>query len=805
MPLTVNGKLDRAALAAAEAIGSGRERTAPRTPLEARLHAIWSDVLSHTDFGVTDNFFEIGGDSLRAMRMVSRVRQIAEWELPLRTVFELPTLETLAIEILRRGPAAKARSIPQRPRGKDRLPLSYAQERLWFLWKMNPENVAYNIAGAVRLTGALDIDALRAALDQTVLRHESLRSRFEEADGIAYQVVEPRPTYDWVHHDLSNLSDDLRDGTARDQLRNAVAGAFDLQQGPLLRMVLLRLSSQSHMLQLVVHHAVADGWSMNILIEEIPIVYAAALRKAPVVLPAMPIQYADYASWQREQSDSAALLAQLQYWRDRLGYDHPVMELPVDHARREDSNAAAGEVSLDLDPETIVKLRELSLRCGTTLFTTLLAAFDILLHRYSGQSDIRIGVPVSGRQQFETEPVVGLFVNTLVIRTEITGSMRLGELLCQVHENVVGAQANQDLPFEKLVADLQPVRSLNHSPLFQVMFNLFQTKQTDSVLLPGLEVSKLMSEVEQAQFDLTLNAQEADTGLELTLCYARRLFERDTALRMLQAYCAVLQQMANMAGAGISSSISNIKVVNDDPVSPAASYDFLPVAARITAQAALRAEAEAVSCVGERLSYGALEAWSNRLGRRLKRLGVGADIRVGLCVERSLGLVAGVLGILKAGGAYVPLDPAYPQERLAEMLADSGIRVVVADRASAEKRGGLLAGFDVVLLEDVPGRNMPFGDAADADAAGWVGPVGSVPVGDAADADAAGWVEPVHPEQLAYVIYTSGSTGRPKGVGVTHRNLARLLDATAEWYRFGPDDVWTLFHSYAFDFSVWEL
>ncbi len=763
LPVMPNGKIDRNALPAVDLDDTPRQHIAPRTATEARLCEIFAEVLGVERVGASDDFFALGGHSLLAVRAVSRIRSALQREVPLSLLFEHPVVASLASALSEASPET-AVAIRPRPDGMTRVALSPGQERLWFLWRLDPSSAAYNVAGAIRLEGMLDVDALKAALRGLVERHESLRTRFGESDGIAWQEIEADPRYGWIEHDLRSAPASALDAC----LRDCAAAPFDLEQGPLLRLVLARQAADVHVLGLTMHHIVSDGWSASVLVRELVALYDAARHGGAAALPALPIQYADYALWQRQRLDSGVSAAQLDYWRGRLGEEHPVLELPADRMRTGARSAAGGRVVRQLPAEVTARLKQLSQAQGATLFMTLLAAYDVLLYRYSGQADLRVGVPVANRDRLETEGLIGFLVNTLVIRTELSGAHSFKTLLAQVRSRMIEAHDNQDIPFEKLVAELQPERDVRHTPLFQTLFNL----QHDDLSEPddtGMMVSAVELEGSTTQFDLILDVAEEADALRLSFRYARDLFDATTIEQVADHYVELLQQLDG------DIRIDEVLLTVEAPLAPLMTYPFRSVLERIAEQAARRAEAEAVSCGEERLSYAALAEWSNRIGRRLKRLGVSDEARVGLCVERSTGLVAGLLGVLKAGGAYVPLDPSYPEARLRETAADAGLRWVVTDSANAERVRSLLADCRVVVVSEVDD------EAADD------------------------WSEPLHPDQLAYVIYTSGSTGRPKGVGVTHANLSRLLDATADWYRFGTDDVWTLFHSHAFDFSVWEL
>jgi non-ribosomal peptide synthetase component F len=643
LPLTPNGKLDRRALPAPETGVETAAYVEPRTPTEKVLAAIWADVLGVAQVSAQDDFYLLGGHSLLAVRVVSRIGRALGRAISLQTLFMHPVLADLAAAIDRQVLAPFGQAIVRRPAGQDRLPLSPGQERLWFLWCLEPESPAYNISGALRLDGELDTAALRAALQGVVERHESLRVHIEERDGAAWQVVGAKPDFGWATCNLSTLPEPRRPAKLTQQLEEAAAAPFDLRRGKLLRAKLIKLSEREHVLAVAMHHIVSDGWSIAVLLRELAELYAAARNSRAINLPDLPIQYGDYALWQRTSLDNVELAAQLAYWRERLGSTHPVLALPVDRVRRGPRGTAGGRFICDLPVDMAAALGRLSQARRVTLFMTLLAAFDVLLARYSGQRDIRIGVPVVGRRQLETEGLIGFFVNTLVIRAEFDGTMRFGALLAQVRERVLEAQANQDVPFTRLLEILRPERHVSHTPLFQVMFSL--DPADDSVPdFPGLRLSRLASETGATQFDLTLTAREMAAGLQLSFGYAHDIFDAATIKRIAAHYVEILHSVCRDGDIRLG------EIGFGGPVAAAPMiYPFHPVMERIAAQAAARPDAEAIGCEGSRLRYGELAAWSNRIARRLRRLGVKADERVGLCVERSPGLVAGAAGRCRGG------------------------------------------------------------------------------------------------------------------------------------------------------------
>ncbi|HEY0510454.1 MAG TPA: amino acid adenylation domain-containing protein [Thermoanaerobaculia bacterium] len=682
--------------------------------------------------------------------------------------------------LLKQGDGAEARVIPRRAQDEP-SPLSFPQERLWFLDQLEPDGALYNLPVVFRLAGPLRVAALAQALAEVVRRHESLRTRFVPVDGRPLQVVEPARPLELPVVDLRHLSPAEREGTARRLTAEEIRQPFDLAAGSLLRVTLLRLDEREHRLVVVLHHIVSDGWSLQVLIRETGTFYRGLVAGAPARLPELPIQYGDYASWQREKLQGEALAGELAYWRRQLDGLPPVLPLPTDRPRPAamgfQGETRRGWISEDLTGG----LRALSQDEGVTPFVTLLASFQILMSRYTGQEDLAVGIPVAGRRWVETEGLIGFFINTLVIRGDLAGDPPLRELLGRTREVVLEAQSHQDLPFEKLVEELRPERSLSHSPLFQVMF-VFQNVPKTVLEVEELSLGELDAEPGVEKFDLTLTVAEEDDRLVYSLGYSTELFEAATIDRMLGHWRRVLETLV----ARPEATLWEMPLLSDEERRQALWEWNAPervfagagsLVDRFEAQAAARPGAVALSCEGVTVRYGELNARANRLAHALRGMGVGPETCVALCLERSLEMIVAILGVLKAGGAYVPLDPVLPAERLGFLLDDTRAPVLVT-------QGGLAAEI----------------------------PAGSVRVlrldGDAAaisreSADNPG-VE-ILPDQAAYVIFTSGSTGRPKGVIVSHRNVERLFAATGEWFGFDERDVWTLFHSYAFDFSVWEL
>jgi amino acid adenylation domain-containing protein len=799
LPLTPNGKLDRKALPKADASQLQQRYQAPTTVLEKQLAEIWQEVLGIEQVGLNDNFFELGGHSLLLTQVISRVRQALSAEIPLRALFEASSLGDFA-ERVAQSEGVVSQEIVSVSREKN-LPLSYAQQRQWVLWQLEPDSTAYHMSSALRLSGELNIDALRQSFDYLFTRHEVLRTHFGQSDeGQLYQVIADSVTIDLTAEDLPLFKgqEQSEDASLKQALQLFGDEVFDLGTGPLLRVKLIRLSENEHVLALVQHHVVSDAWSMQLMVRELVQAYSAFSQNQAPQLPVLAIQYADYAVWQRERLEGEEGKRQLSYWQEKLGEEHPVLELPTDYPRLMQPSYKGASISVDLDSELINKLTTLAQKENSTLFALLLASFQTLLHRYSGQDEIRIGTPVANRNRLETEGLIGFFVNTQVLRADFNNELTFNQLLQQVKQTTLDAQDNQDLPFEQLVESLQVERSLSHTPLFQAMFNYLNDKGSDKEAqlfsLDNLEVGGVNWESHTAQFDLTLDIAEFETGISASFNYATDLFDESTIERLAKHWQHLLQgivvkpsqRIAELALLDQTEQKHIIQDWNDVTVD----YDNTACIHQLFEQQAQRnPDNTALVFEDEKLSYRELNQKANQLAHKLRELGVTSDTLVGIAVEGSLEMVIGLLAILKAGGAYVPLDPNYPQSRLAYMIEDSGIELLLT-HSHIEKQLTIHATvntkLEVLLLDDVLSDSALSADA-------WT------------EYRTENLANHNNSANLAYVIYTSGSTGKPKGVLQTHHNVNRLLQATEQWFNFTDNDVWTLFHSYAFDFSIWEI
>ncbi|MDP9901730.1 non-ribosomal peptide synthetase [Variovorax ginsengisoli] len=670
-----------------------------------------------------------------------------------------------------------------------RSTLSYVQARQWFLWQLDPQSSAYHISGALTLTGALNVQALRESFEALVARHESLRTVFRvDADARVEQVVRDHGELDFLLIDLGGPGDarpGCMDARVTEAARSIANTPFDLAQGPLLRVGLICLAADVHVLMLVMHHIVSDGWSLRIAMSEFTAQYRARMQGEATPLQPLPIQYADYAVWQRNWMEAGEQARQFAYWVAHVGSARPVLQLPTDRPRRTDGRYGVAHHALVL-PEDLAKALHKSANArGATLFMALLAGYQALLHRYTGQHDIRVGVPIANRHRPETEGVIGFFANTQVLCASLDDRMPLAQLLAQTREAALGAQMHQDLPFEQLVEALQPERILGTNPLFQVLFNHQRSGFAVLQGLPGLTLEERALDGQAAQLELALETVEDEAGrVHVSLRYAAELFDATTIERMAGHYLALLRALADRP----EQAVGDVALLSRDELAQLAVWgsnpqvwpDTTAVPHLIARQAAERPDAVALVFGDEQLSYGELNARANRLAHRLIALGVKPEMKVGIAVERSVEMMVGLLGILKAGGAYVPLDPEYPVERLAFMVEASGIGLLLAQRHQAALVQRLAAGTHkpTVLLVDAPETNA--------------GP------------DTDPQVE-LHPENLAYVIYTSGSTGKPKGVMVRHGAWSHLMASMRVTPGMSADDALVAVSSLSFDMASLEL
>ncbi|MBW4546343.1 MAG: amino acid adenylation domain-containing protein [Symplocastrum torsivum CPER-KK1] len=779
LPLTPNGKVDRRALPVPDPTRSDLEEdfVAPHTPVEKMLAEIWAEVLGIERVGIHNKFLELGGHSLLAIRIVSRLRDTLKVELPISSLFASPTVAELAKRIEashQEKPFLQAPPIRPVSRNQN-LPLSWNQQRLWFLAQLEPNSPVYNEPFTIRFGGAIDVDALSKALNEIIKRHESLRERFITIDGQPVQVIDPPSTFNLAVVDLRQFPEDQREAEA---LRLAIRESkqlFDLTSGPLLRATLMQLADQDYRLFLTVHHIVIDGVSIySVFVPELAALYEAFSTAKPSPLAELPIQYADFTLWQRQWLAGEILESQLNYWKQQLRGDLPVLQLPYDRPRPAVQTFRGARQCLTLSKDLTSSLKALSRQEGVTLFMTLLAAFKTLLYRYTEQEDIVVGTVSAGRNRPEIEGLIGFFLNTLVLRTDMSGSPSFRQLLGRVREITLGAYGHEDLPFEKLIQTLQPDRNLSHNPLFQVAFVLEPPMPS---LNCGWTMSQLDIQTDTAKLDLTLELDERPEGIIGRFEYNTDLFDASTISRMIDHFQTLLEgivadpdkrlwelPLLTVAQQQQLMALNNTKA--DYPLEACIHQLF-------EAQVERTPDAVAVVFEGEQLTYLQLNQRANQLAHHLQKLGVEPEMLVGICVERSLEMVVGLLGILKAGGAYLPLDPSYPQERLAFMLEDAQVSVLLTQQklvADLPEYGGHRFCLDTeweVLAQESEEK-----------------PLSSVTT-----------------DNLAYTIYTSGSTGKPKGVLVTHQNLVHSTSARISYYS-EPVTSFLLLSSFAFDSSI---
>jgi amino acid adenylation domain-containing protein len=797
LPRTPNGKLDRRALpvpgveTGGDADGAtDGDGTRPRDPVEEILAGLWAEVLGRESVGVHTDFFALGGHSLLATQVVSRVREAFAVELPVRALFETPTVAALAatVKALRGGSTERAAPPLRAHPEAATAPLTFAQSRLWFLERLGVTGSTYNLPAAARLRGALRAELLERALGEIVRRHGVLRGRFDAVDGEPRQSVLEAIPLALPTVDLTLLPPSRREGEARRRAQAVAAEPFDLERGPLLRAALLRLAPDEHLLVLAMHHLVSDGWSLGVFLRELAALYRAFAEGQASPLPDLPIQYGDYAHWQRARFSETVLAAELDHWRQRLAGAPPALALPTDRPHPAVQTFAGAVHGFDLGETVGGDLAAWSRGRGATLFMTLLAAFDVLLARHGGQDDLVVGTPVAGREQRAVEGLIGFFVNTLALRIRLGDDPSFEQLIQRVRDVALDAFAHQEVPFERLLEELAPRRDLSRDPIFQVVFALQNTPRP-VFELPGLEIHPLDTPSDTAKFDLTLFLEESAGGLRGGFEYRTDLFDATTVARLAARFRVLLADAVahperRLSQLALLSAAERHQVVREwSPGSdPAGSHDPALVPRRVAQWAVRQPMAPAVVGDGETLSYAALEARARLLAHRLGELGVGPEVPVGVCLERSPLEIVALLAVWRAGGAYLPLDPAYPAARRRFMLADAGAMVLLTTAALDEDPTAAAAQGDWTRI---------FLDEAD-------------PVPDPAAGDEHPSVEP-HPDHLAYIIYTSGSTGRPKGVEIRHRTLARLVAWHQRAFGVTAEDRATHLAGLGFDASVWEI
>ena len=786
-PLTANGKVDRKSLPAPEQPGGGKDFLTPRTPVEEILAGIWSEILGLERVGANSDFFDLGGHSLLATRVMSRLREAFGVEMPLRDLFETPVLANLAIRVEAARESREEWSAPPLvpvPRTGP-LALSFAQQRLWFIDQLEPGIPLYNIPVALRVEGPLDPAVLALCLGEVLRRHEALRTVFAAPEGSPEQVIQPAVPFHLPVIDLTGLPEGERERLAFHLAGDEASRSFDIGCGPLLRGVLLRLAEGDHVVLLTMHHIVSDGWSVGILVHEIAVLYAAFAEGRPSSLPELPVQYADFSDWQRSWLQGEALERQMTFWRQQIADLPPLLELPTDRPRPAVQSFRGALRPVRLAESLIRQAQLLSRHESATLFMVILAGFKALLSRWSGQRHLAVGIPVAGRNRRETEGLIGFFVNTLVLRSDLSGEPSIRDLVGQVRETALAAYAHQDVPFEKLVQEISPERSLAHTPLIQVVFAL-QNAPVESVEIESLRLRPMSGGGTTAKFDLTLSLEEHSGELVGTVEYATDLFDPTTIERLILQYERLLTAALETPDLEVpeipllsTAERHHVLIEWNDTAMVCDEETLIHQPFEIWAART----PEAVAAIhGQRVvTYGELEAEANRLASHLASLGIGRGSLVGIHLRRSLGMLSALLAVLKAGAAYVPLEIGHPPARLQKILASLEISCLLTETpeldAIQEMQSGLPGPIQVVCL-----------DCVDFETAGTSAPV-----------------RQATPDDLAYIIFTSGSTGTPKGVMVSHRPVINLVRWALRTFSFSPADRVLFVTSLSFDLSVFDI
>jgi amino acid adenylation domain-containing protein len=790
LPLTPNKKIDRHRLPS-----PGEERpvlveqfVAPRTPAEDMLAGIWAEVLELEQVGIYDDFFNLGGHSLLAVQLINRISETFRAELSVRALFEAPTIAALAKRLDQRQKAEQTSAVPPiQPVSRDgKLPVSFSQQRLWFLEQLEPNNPAYNIPTALNLTGSLNMVALQKSLDEITHRHESLRTTFIAEEGRPIQVVAPPQPVPLRIIDLQGLPEVEREKQANNLAIEEAQRPFNLESGPLFRASLVRLEKTKHLLLLTLHHIISDGWSTNILIREMAALYRAFVAGKPSPLPELPIQYPDFTVWQHSWLRGEALAAQWAYWKRQIGSSPPVVQLPTDRQRPAIQTFRGAVHSFELQAELSQSIKKLGRQGGVTLFMLLLAAFNTLLYRYTGQKDLLVGSPIANRKQREIEELIGFFANTLILRTKLTDNMTFRELLQQTREVALEAYAHQDLPFEMLVEELQPERDLSRQPIFQIMF-VFQNAPLPPITLPGLISSPRLVENKTAKFDLLLSMLATEESLVGSFEYNVDLFDEDTVARMARHFQTLLESIIAHPERPISklpllTEMEQYQLLvtwNETQVS----LTDVSVSRLFEHQVERRPNAIAAVFEDQQVTYYELNQRANRLASFLVEQGVDQEVCVALLAERSIDFLVMILAVFKAGGFYLPLDPRHPPARLSQVLSQSQAHLVLTTSDMADTLSEAMANLPAAKTQKVFVIEELYRQTYSTD---------NLPTRYSADA-------------LAYVIYTSGSTGLPKGAMVMHRGMLNHLYAKILDLKLTEKDIVAQTAPQCFDISVWQF
>jgi len=787
-PVTPSGKLDRLRLPKPDGISTdiSLNTVSARSSIEEMIKGIWHESLGVNNISINDDFFELGGNSLTAMQVVAKTKQLLNKEIPVRVLFEAPTIAEFSLRINEQEgcvlPAIQAVET------REYYPVSHAQKRLWFLSQLDRESAAYNMPAVFKLEGIVDVGALQETIQVIVDRHHTLKTVFIAQDDQPMQWVLNDVTIDLPVTDISYLygQKDLLDKKINSMIIKEAATPFNLETGPLLRSRLLKLDSQEYILFFTMHHIISDGWSFNVLVNEITTLYRNIVNKESnyVELSKLPVQYVDYSIWQNNNLNSGELDSQRQYWLDQLSGELPLLDLPTDYPRPPVQTFNGDICTLSVTEDSQIKLDKRCRDNSVTKFMWFVAVFQTLLFRLTGQTDIFHGTPIANRHHASLENLIGCLINVLVLRSKLSGDLSFENLLKNIKKTTLDAYTNQDYPFDLLVDKLSVDRDLGRQALFDVMF-VYHTKdqiKTDDVIFDDkLNLKPVGSGYRQAKFDLTVSIRELSAGMEIEFEYNTDLFAKETIQRWISYFNNILQSSMIDPGHRIStinllSEQERYQILFGFNEQSVVKPNNLCLHQLFEAIVTNNPQATALICDDESYTYEQLNNHANQLARSLTDTGVGPEVLTGLCVERSLDLVVGIMGILKAGGAYVPMDPEYPVDRLNYILEDTGINVLVTHKGLIENRLAF-SGKQIYLDDKEKLRKY----------------------------SVANLMLELDSKYLAYVIYTSGSTGKPKGTLLTHENVTRLLTVCQRDFNFSDNDVWTLFHSYCFDFSVWEI
>jgi amino acid adenylation domain-containing protein/non-ribosomal peptide synthase protein (TIGR01720 family) len=796
LPLTPNGKVDRRSLPAPARTRPDLEAAfvAPRNSIEEQLATLWTELLGLDVVGVNDNFFCLGGHSLIVTQMISRAREIFSVNISFAQVFANPTIAAVAELIAQGGEELQwERPTIQHISHQGIVPVSFSQERIYFVHKLAPENSAYQFQATMDIRGNLDVEALQRSLDEIVRRHEIFRTTYQEVNGKLYQVIHPHPGAAFRVVDLRSIPEPERQIQAQKLAEAEVLTHLDLTQLPIVQWAVFQVSEQEYIFTHVEHHMAHDGWSFNVFLSELVTLYAAFSAGKPSPLPELSYQFADFATWQREWAQTKEAQAQLVYWQQKLAGIPPLLELPYDRLRPQEQTYHGENARMELPVDLCESLRVFSHQEGATLFMTMLEAFIILLHRYIGQDDIFIGSAVANRRMHQIENMMGMVVNNLVLRTDVSGNPSVRELLDRVRQVTMEAYTNEDVPFDKVVEAIRPVRNLSHNPLFQVMFS-FHNSAKPYLKFPGFDFTlHEPANNKSAKFDLDFlviprfeqsvqsGAKTGAKGITLVLEYNTDLFDAETIEAMLEQYEQVLIEMLANPAAGIGQipliTPSQQKLLGEWNQTDRENTQNQCIHKLFELQVELTPDAIALKQNGQKLTYRELSDRANKIAHYLQSLGVKPETLVGICVDRSLEMIAGLLGILKAGGAYVPIDPAYPQERITEMIVDTQLSILLTQNRFQEKLTGYTS--KTICLDT---------DWAEIASQSTANPVSDVQL-----------------NNLAYIIYTSGSTGKPKGVMIEHRSLLNFVTTAINEYGINAQDQVLQFASVCFDISIEEI